>query len=96
MNIQWTEAALADLRAAEAYVARHSERYATSLVERIFSRTGQLGDQPYLGGMVPEHEDEMLREVFEHPYRIIYRLLKDQIDVVAVVHGSRRLPRGLS
>ncbi len=95
MNIQWTEAALADLRAAEAYIARHSERYATSLVERIFARTGQLADQPHLGGMVPEQEDETLREVFEHPYRIIYRLLKEQIDVVAVVHSSRRLPRGL-
>jgi toxin ParE1/3/4 len=96
MNIHWTEAALADLHAAEAYVARHSAQYATSLVERVFARTGQLADQPYLGGIVPEHEDESLREVFEHPYRIIYRILDEQIDVVAVVHASRRLPRGLS
>lgn len=96
MNIHWTEAALADLRAAEAYVARHSAQYATSLVERIFARTGQLADQPHLGAMVPEHEDESLREVFEHPYRIIYRMLEQHIDVVAVVHASRRLPRGLA
>jgi plasmid stabilization system protein ParE len=41
------------------------------LVERVFARTAQLADQPYLGGMVPEHEEESLREVFEHPYRII-------------------------
>lgn len=96
MNVHWTEAALADLRAAEAHVARHSAQYAASLVERIFARTGQLADFSHLGGMVPEHEDETLREVFEHPYRIIYRLLEQHIDVIAVVHASRRLPRGVT
>jgi toxin ParE1/3/4 len=96
MNVHWTEAALADLRAAETHVARHSAQYAASLVDRIFARTGQLADFPHLGGMVPEHDDESLREVFEHSYRIIYRVLEQQIDIVAVVHASRRLPRGLS
>ena len=96
MNVNWTEAALADLRAAEAYVARHSAQYATALVERIFARTEQLADQPHLGAVVPEYDDESLREVFEHPYRIIYRVPEQQVDVVAVVHGVRRLPGGLS
>lgn len=96
MNVHWTEAALADLHAAEAYIARHSAQYGASLVERIFARTGQLADQPHLGAMVPEHEDDSLREVFEHPYRIIYRVREEQVDIVAVVHASRRLPRGLS
>ena len=96
MNIHWTEAALADLRAAEVYIARHSPQYAANLVVRIFVRTGKLADHPYLGWVVPEHEDDSLREVFEHPYRIIYRILEQQIDIVAVVHAARRFPRGLS
>jgi len=41
VNIRWTEAALADLQAAEAYIARHSEQYARAMVERIFDRVGQ-------------------------------------------------------
>ncbi|HXI92514.1 MAG TPA: type II toxin-antitoxin system RelE/ParE family toxin [Blastocatellia bacterium] len=32
------------------------------------------------------------REVFEGPYRIVYRIKTDQIDVVAVIHGSRKWP----
>lgn len=96
MNVHWTEAALADLRAAEAHIARHSTQYAASLIERIFARSGQLADFSHLGWMVPEHEDESLREVFEHPYRIIYRVLEQQIDILAVVHASRQSPRGLS
>jgi len=33
--------------------------------------------------------------LFEDPYRIIYRVLEQQIDIVAVVHAARRMPRGL-
>ena len=51
--------------------------------------------QPRLGPVVPEYEDETLRELFVDPYRIVYRLLDDQVDIVAVVHGARRMPRGL-
>jgi plasmid stabilization system protein ParE len=95
MNVHWTEAALSDLRAAETYIARHSARYAQSLIERIFARSAELASFPQLGPVVSEYEDESLRELFEDPYRIVYRVLETQIDIVAVVHASRRLPRGL-
>jgi plasmid stabilization system protein ParE len=67
MNVHWTEAALTDLRALEAYIGRHSTRYAQSMVERIFARSGQLADQPLLGPVVPEYDDDTLRELFEDP-----------------------------
>lgn len=95
MNVHWTEAALSDLRAIEAYLARHSPRYAQSLIERIFTRSGELADHPQLGPMVSEYDDAALRELFEDPYRIVYRVLETQVDIVAVVHASRRIPRGL-
>jgi len=94
MNVYWTESALTDLEAVEAYIGRHSPQYARSMIERIFARTEQLAAQPRLGPMVPEYEEETLRELFEDPYRIIYRVLPQQVDVVAVVHAARRLPRG--
>ena len=72
MNVHWTEAAPADLQAVETYIGRHSEQYARSLVERIFAHSELLGSQPHLGPMVPEYEDETLRELFEAPYRIVY------------------------
>jgi plasmid stabilization system protein ParE len=33
-----------------------------------------------------------VREVIEGAYRIIYRILLDRVDVVAVIHGARELP----
>jgi plasmid stabilization system protein ParE len=95
MIVNWTEAALADLRAIETYIARHSPQYGRSMIERIFARTGQLADFPQLGAVVPEYEDESLPELPESPYRIVYRVSEDRVDVVAVVHGARRIPRGL-
>ena len=36
MNVHWTESALADLQAVEAYISRHSPQYALGMIERIF------------------------------------------------------------
>jgi len=41
---------------------------------------------------VQEYDAEDIRELIEKPYRIIYRIKQDQIDVVAVIHGARILP----
>ena len=42
--------------------------------------------------MVPEYAAPDIREVIERPYRIIYRIKSDQIDILAVVHGAQLLP----
>jgi plasmid stabilization system protein ParE len=54
MSVHWIESALTDLEAIEAYIARHSERYARGMVERIFARSEQLASHPRLGPVVPE------------------------------------------
>jgi plasmid stabilization system protein ParE len=46
-----------------------------------------------MGGKVPEYDADDVREVLEHPYRIIYQVLADQVDILAVVHGAQRLPK---
>jgi len=92
MIVNWTEAALADLQAIERYIARHSPQYGRSMVERIFARTERLTDSPQLGAEVPEFDDTSLRELLESPYRIVYQVYAQRVDVVAVVHGARRMP----
>jgi plasmid stabilization system protein ParE len=41
---------------------------------------------------VPEYASDEIRELIEKPYRIIYRIKEDQIDVLSVIHGSRLFP----
>lgn len=96
MTVNWTEAALGDLDGIQTYIARHSEQYARTMVARIFARADELADQPEFGAIVQEYEEPSLRELFEDPYRIVYRIVDpERIDVVAVIHAARRMPRGL-
>lgn len=93
MTVHWTATAVAHLQAIRDYIARNSPGYAQALVDRITRRTETLAAIPLLGAEVPEYADESIREVLEHPYRIIYRATSEQIEILAVVHGARRLPR---
>ena len=95
MTVHWTEAALDDLEGIESFISAHSEQYARAMVQKIFNRSRALANLPLLGPKVPEYGDENLRELVEHPYRIVYRIQDQQVDVVAVVHGARRMPADL-
>ena len=42
---------------------------------------------------MPEYPETELREVLERPFRIIYLVKPDRIEVVTVKHYRQRLPR---
>jgi plasmid stabilization system protein ParE len=90
MNVRWTENAVRH-EAIHNYIAQNSARYAQGMVDRITRRSEMPGRFPQLGAMVPEFEDQSIREVMERSYRIIYRIQNDRVEVLAVVHGARRL-----
>lgn len=77
-------------------IHRDSELYAQRVVDRLIWRSEQLSDFPLSGRLVPEYYSEEIREMIEGPYRIIYRVMSDQIDILALVHGSQLLPPDLT
>jgi plasmid stabilization system protein ParE len=40
--------------------------------------------------MVPEYEIDEVRQVIEGSYRIIYLIKEEQIEVLAIIHTSRK------
>jgi len=96
VTIIWTEAALGHLHGIHDHIAQDSPRYALAMIDRITRRAEQCGKFPLAGGKVPEFDADEVREVLEFPYRIIYRVLPDRVDVLAVIHGARLLPDELS
>jgi len=62
------------------------------MVDKITRRSEQTADHPFSGRKVPEYEADDIRELIETPYRIIYRIKSEQIDVLAAIHGTRLLP----
>jgi toxin ParE1/3/4 len=64
------------------------------MVDRLTRRSQQIAEQPLSGRRVPEYDLDQIREVIEWPYRIIYHIKSDQIDVIAVLHGARNILQG--
>jgi toxin ParE1/3/4 len=94
VSVAWALTAADQLQAVRDYLARSSPGYAQALAGRIVARADALDGQPLSGAEVPEYGDPNIREVFEHPYRIIYRVAgPTDVEVVAVIHSARQLPR---
>lgn len=91
MNVHWTFAALGHLLAIYEYIARDSSLYAQRMVDKLTRRSEQIAAFPRSGRVVPEFEADDIREIIEKPYRIIYRIKPEQIDVLAVIHGAQLL-----
>lgn len=63
-------------------------------MERIIAAAESLVDHPRLGRVVPEANEENIRELLYYNYRIIYRVASDRIELLSVVHGARNLLAG--
>jgi len=91
MKIHWTYNAINHLVDIFDYISKDSRLYAERMIDRLTSRSEQIERFPFSGRMVLEYWSEDIREIIEGPYRIIYRIKRDQVDILAVVHGSRML-----
>jgi plasmid stabilization system protein ParE len=92
VKVNWTDTARDHLRAIHAYIARNSPQYALRVVDRLTRRSQQIAEFPWSGREVPESAVPQVREIPEGPFRIIYYLKPDQIDVLAVIHGAQQIP----
>lgn len=95
MKVFWTNNALAHLVAIFEYISQDSSFYAQKMVDRLTGRSQQAGQFPMSGRAVPEYDLDDVRELIERPYRIIYRIRRDRIEVLAVIHGAQQLPEDL-
>lgn len=93
-QVVWTESARADLKQLVTYIAEDNpsaaERFGIAIIEKIES----VGEYPRIGRVVPEENNEILRELPYSPYRLIYEI-HDDIRVVYVVriwHSYRDQP----
>ena len=45
-----------------------------------------------MGGIVPEWDDDTLRQRIVYSDRLIYRVRDERVEVLTVIHGARLLP----
>jgi len=73
------------------YIAVSSPVYAEQVVDRVVRRLDQARRFPESGRAVPENDAAEIRELIEFPYRVIYRVRPEAIEVLAILHGRRDL-----
>ena len=92
VTVIWTEIAMEDLQLIHEYISKDSKLYADRFVEKLIKRVDQLENFPKSGRVVPEFNSEIIRELIEGNYRIIYKISgQNNIGIIRVHHAARQL-----
>ncbi|HUF08109.1 MAG TPA: type II toxin-antitoxin system RelE/ParE family toxin [Rhodothermales bacterium] len=94
-DLIWSPASVGDLESIRTYVADDSVLYADLVVRRIVAAVERLKTFPESGRMVPERDSPEIREVIVGPYRVVYRVRSESVEIVTVFRASRRFPESV-
>ena len=90
-RIEWSPKAAEDIETIALYISADSTAYAAAIVKKFLDTIRSLSRFPFSGRVVPEFDDENVREKIVHGYRIIYRIQVKTVTIAAVLHGRRLL-----
>ena len=90
VKIVLSKTARFDLKEIVDYIKRDSLKYANLEKKKIEDAINKLPKQPLSGRVVPELNNENLRELLFRNYRIIYEIIPDkQINILTIHHHAR-------
>ncbi|MCF6334710.1 MAG: type II toxin-antitoxin system RelE/ParE family toxin [Spirochaetales bacterium] len=88
-TVRWSPEATEDLESIAEYIARDSDYYAQAVVSNLLDTSRTIKEQPLIGRMVPEVSKNEVRECFVYSYRLVYKIQKTTIIIIAIIHGKR-------
>ncbi len=91
MKIIWSPLAQNRIIEIAEYIAKDNVYAAENWVKKIYDRVKVLKEFPKGGRIVPEVGKDNVREIFHGDYRVIYRIEKEQIQILTVRHGKQLL-----
>ena len=93
-GLRWTEKAFGSLEAAVLYVATENPKAATALAAKIYAAVTALQEHPLLGrpGRCNGTRELVITGT---PYIVSYRIKAGHVEILRVLHGSRRWPLSL-
>lgn len=90
-KIRWSPRAVSNFEDICNYIAKDSELYATLFAKKVNTIIKYIPMFPKAGRIVPEYNNENLREKIYENYRIVYRIKKEIIEIVVISHGAKLL-----
>lgn len=93
MRVRWTTQAAQALEQIGDYIAADNPHAAHEVVNTIYERVQQLADFPSLGrvGRLEGTRELVIQGL---PYFVPYRVRDEAVEVLDVLHTSRRFPPG--
>ncbi len=97
MKLIWSKRALSDLNEIGDFISRNSPENARRHVQHLVDRAKQAALLPTSGRVVPEYQDENLREIIEGNYRIVYEIkpVGKVVTVITVFEAHRLIAKDL-
>ena len=92
MNIRWVRLAWVDLEEAVGYIARDNPEAARNMAKRIWEAARLLAEHPGAGrpGRVPGTRELVIGGT---PFILPYRVKDNTVQILRVLHSSRKWPR---
>ena len=92
MNISFSKSAIDDLKSIKEYyleqgVPQIGQDFVVAIVEHIES----LAEHPSIGRVVPEFNDDSIREFIHSPFRVVYLRESESINIIRVWRSERLL-----
>jgi len=92
VNISFSKSAIEDLESKQEYyleqgVSQVGQGFVTAIVEHIET----LSSHPDIGRVVPEFNDELIRELIHAPFRIVYLRESKSVNIIRVWRSERLL-----
>ena len=87
-EIVWSDLAKEHLKEIDSYISEGSPFYSIIFIDKMITSVEKIGLFPKSGRIVPEFEEENLREFFFHNYRIVYSIKNDKIMILAIIHTA--------
>jgi toxin ParE1/3/4 len=88
-SVVWADSARRALEEVVEYVAQDSRDRALTVLSRVLDATATLDTLANRGRIVPELNQPDIRELLVFDYRLQYRVLDEQVVVIAFLHGAR-------
>ncbi len=91
MKITWSPQALRRASEYADYIAADNRPAAKKWLIKIFKEVKRLEKFPESARIVPELQDETIREIISGNFRVIYQIQKNHIDILTVRRFRQQL-----
>ena len=90
-KVSWTRRSINDLKLIHEFISLDSKFYADRFINKIVSRVEQLIEFPESGRIIPEKEENDLRELIEGNYRIFYRVQRNNVTILRIHNSAKNI-----